>query len=118
MCNAGLKAHSTPYGRSGQALLHPLSGQELPGFAIFFEAAVAAAMGRDAETDDGIEGLDGNDVPSFVRNDIGGKEVNVGRGVSAFYPAAGGSGDAVGSAVDNRDRFHLHPQEASASIQH
>src|SRR5438270_4551644 len=114
------------------AILHPAMGhkgrldlkvcctlrsfQQLPSFAVFVEAASAAAMRRDAETDDGIEGLDGNNVPSFVRNDIGGQEINIGGGIAAFYPAAGGSGDAVGSAIDNRDRFHLHPQEAGASI--
>ena len=93
-----------------------MTSQEAPGFAIFFKPAIAAAMRRDAETDDGIEGLDGNDVPSFVRNDIGGQEINIGGGIASFYPAAGGSADAVGSAIDNRDRFHLHPKKAGASI--
>src|SRR5437762_919788 len=73
-------------------------------------------MRREAESNNGIEGLNRNDVPSVAGNNVSGQEIDVGGGIAAFYPAAGGSGDAVAGTSHDGDGFHLYAVEAGTGI--
>jgi len=56
------------------------AGEEAPCFAVFFEEAVAASVGVEAEAFARSGGLDGDDVPDIERDDVGGDEVDLVRG--------------------------------------
>src|SRR4051812_35722664 len=73
-------------------------------------------MRRDTQSDDRSKGLHRDDVPSLVRDNVSSQEIDIGNRVAAFYSAAGGGGDAVGVALDDGGRFHLHAEEARAGV--
>lgn len=63
-----------------------LACQKAPGFAILFVAGVASGVGVEAESFAPGEGLDGDDIPDVLRNDVSRDEVNVVGGVGITPP--------------------------------
>jgi hypothetical protein len=88
----------------------------VPGFAVgFVEAAAAAAVGVDEEGG-GVETGDGDDVPGVAGDDVGDEEVDVCGGVDGAGVAAGGGVDAIASSGAVGGGFDLHAVKALAGV--
>ena len=93
----------------------------MPGFAVGFEEGAGAlgfSVGVEADGYAGTNGFDGDDVPSVVRGDEGGDEVNVVAGVgdiSAIGVAADDDGESakVAAAVGGEAGLDLNAEKAA-----
>jgi hypothetical protein len=66
--------------------------EQVPGFAVLFEAGAVASLGVEAEAFAGGEGFGGENVPDVERDDVGEEDVDVVDGVGGFSGLIGVDG--------------------------
>ena len=101
----------------------------MPGFAVLVEvvgavgaaSACGAGVGEEGEAKGIAEGLDGDDVPEFFGDDVGGEDVDfvgrVGTLGAILLPGMGHEGVAVASGDLVAGGFDLDAPEAVAGVE-
>jgi hypothetical protein len=89
------------------------AGEEAPGFAVDFEASVAAGVGAEMESRAGNDGVDGDDVPDVFGDDVGDEEVDFVGGVEGAIAAGA---DVITRSVEAGGALDLDAVEAVAVV--
>ena len=94
--------------------------EEVPGFAIFFEAAAAAgvaAEGVDADHEASDDGADGDEVPDIGSEDQDGEKVGLGWGIRDVLVRGLPVGvDGVGAGMSGRTGLDFDAPGSLASV--